>query len=349
MAILIGHGFDDGTLGDFANSSDNFAPVVTTARARTGTHSVGLPTDANGAGSGIAATVPSPLTTGWVYCAWYISAFDGSGQIRTPIIWRDNASVQMYVGLRGSDRKFAIYNAVGTQVSGLSTFTAPLDGWFQMAAKITVANAGGSVEVRFNGGATDLTFSGDTQNTANAFYTNVRFMHLGSRSNATNTWLDDVVLQDATGSAPENDWIGDVEASPIIVTADHASSGYVVGGTTPAATLYQSVNEGVPNEFVTTIDSAVAGDYASFEGSDMAAGPGTIFAYIVQYRAAKTTAGARKMQGRLDLGGTVALGPAVDLATSMRTYQSVFHRDPNSNIWTPANVNLARLGVRTNT
>lgn len=344
MAITKVISFDDGLYdqGQFVVGSGWDGVTLSTSSPRTGTHVLNV---GGGNTQSWRTNFPASYATGWVYFAFRVASLPVSGDSFHNFYIADNGTTHLRLTPR-ADGKMSLYQGSGTLLGTTTGVVVSAGQWVQVAMKYTIANSGGICKVRFNGlTSDDIDFSGDTQNGATAFANQLWFSMTSMGSAALQ--VDDIVIQDTTGSSPENDWLGDIECKPILVTANDASTGYVVGGTSPAATLYESVDDPTSDEFVTTIDSSAVNDYASFVAQDIAAGTGNIYAVVVQLRAAKSAAGLREVQGRLDLGGTVATSGNLTLQTTMQTLQGIFHRDPASATWTAANVNSVKIGVKT--
>jgi hypothetical protein len=348
MSILQVAGFDDGLIAPFVQIQQGNTAIAVTTNARTGSHAMML----GGSGTPIArVNWPVNLTTGWVY-------FGVFPRILPPVAGtngqyfqiQDNGTMQVQLYLR-SDGRFDLYGGAGTVVA-TGSYVFPPNVWGHAAVKFTIANSGGIVQVRCNGLPTnDINYTGDTQASANAFANQFQtLVHGFSMGDAPDLLrIDDYILQDATGSAPENDWLpgGDIGLYPIRVTADEAATGYTAGGTAPASTLWQSVDDPTSDELVTTIDdTGTVGDFASFEMGDLPVDVTTIHAFVAQLRAMKSDAGARSIAARWKLGATVALSGDLALSTTLNTYQGIFHRDPNGATITRANVNASKLGVK---
>jgi hypothetical protein len=348
MSILQVAGFDDGLLAPFVQIAQGNIPVAVTTNARTGSHAMVLGGSATPTSR---VNWPINLTTGWIYVGFYPRILP-TGPTTNGQHFQifDNGTEQFRLYLR-SDGKLDLYGGAGTVVAtGSNVF--PPSVWSHVAIKFTIANSGGTVQVRCNGSATnDINYTGDTQASANAFANQFQLSVQGfSMSDAADLLrIDDYILQDASGSAPENDWLagGDLGLYPIRVTADEAATGYTAGGTTPAATLWQSVDDPTSDELVTTIDdTGTVGDFASFEMGDLPVDVTTIYAFVAQLRAMKSDAGARSIAARWKLGSTVALSGDFALSTSLNTVQGIFHRDPNGATITRTNVNASKLGVK---
>ena len=116
----------------------------------------------------------------------------------------------------------------GTQTGTLlatSSQTLTPAAWAFLETKATVADSGGSIQVRLDG-ASVLSFTGDTRNAGTAEIATIRFSsHFVGTGNRYLLRLDDVYLCDTTGSL-NNDLLGDVRVVTLRPTADTAQADF---------------------------------------------------------------------------------------------------------------------------
>jgi hypothetical protein len=339
MAFLDALGADDGDVTPF-----NFSPpsvgsgslTASTVSPRTGTRAYRLTTGGTGATSNATYNIGANLATGMHYFGHHVSSLAGATVMLQLL---DNGTAHLQVSVR-TDGFLQLFRGPGTTslVIG-ATYTVTASSWYQVAIKWVIADAGGAFDLYVNGsGTAELSFSGDTRNGANAQVNQTRYFSAGVGSGATS--LDDLVWQDTTGSAPENDLVADRDLGVEYAFPDGTVSNdwTVTGGTDPHEVLDE-----VPHDSGgTTIDTDTAGDVCRLEYANLPVTTGTIYAVLHQNMALKSAAGLREFRSRNELSGTTVNGSTHVLSTAWLRYKHAYHRDPAGNAWTGANFNSAR-------
>jgi hypothetical protein len=163
-----------------------------------------------------------------------------------------------------------------------------------------------------------------------------------SGAGGTNLLDDLYVLHDPT--IPGNVPLGDLVGINLPVTADGAFQNSTIGGTTPAATHWQSVE--------TDDGDATRVEFDEFDEDayvhDALDSGLTVKALRVIARAKKSDdgAGALALTATNTDGGLLADRQDVRSTTEYITISDTFERDPLGNEWTPATVNDAEIGIK---
>lgn len=227
----------------------------------------------------------------------------------------------------------------GTSVSALAT-----GAFYYIEWKVTIADSIGasSCVVKVNGATWITVATGqDTKNTANA---SANAVILGPSSSVTGTWtIDDFYICDQSGSAPQNDFLGDCRIDTLLPNADGSNSAW-----TPStgSSHYQLVDEATPNTS-DYVESNTVGQKDTWNFQDLAAVTGTIFGIQVNTAALKSDAGVRSIANTIKSGATNADGATVALSTSQLYQSDIWYQDPaTSAAWTEANINSLEAGVK---
>lgn len=224
----------------------------------------------------------------------------GTSQIRVAI-----SPSGAIVILRGND---PFPTTLATSAPGL----VPTATYSYLEVAVTISNAGGSVEVRLNG-ASVLSFSGDTQETANSYATFVQLMSLGGAF-----WRhDDVYLLDAL-VAPNQTFLGAISVYACMPNADDSPLQW-----TPSAGLthFNLVDE-VPQSTADFVESSTPGQIDQYLYDTSAITPPvTVFAVQHSMFAGLDGPGSHNLASNID--GTTT-GP-VDQAL---TTSAVFVKTP---------------------
>jgi hypothetical protein len=320
----------------FLESFDYNAPAATrwnislpgrsTGTVRTGTHS-GTGNTARDIGSNLATVIVGnafnkPSSGG------LIRLFDGA---------TEQLTVQVTAGLAIEVRRG---NASGTILATSANGIFPLNAWNYVELKATINNSTGAFEVRLNGvPVPGLTLTGqDTQNTANAF-TN-RYSLDGT------SFHDDHYLADTTGSAPGNDFLGDIRVETLYPNAAGDDTDY----TPSAGSNFQNVDDaGTADGDTTYNQSTTPGDQDLFNLQSLATVSGIVYAVQPLVIARKTDSGAREIATVIKSGATEDVGPTHTLSTSYVQYDGEIHAlNPDTgNGFTIAEVAALQAGYRT--
>src|SRR5262245_56180486 len=94
--------------------------------------------------------------------------------------------------------------------TSLGFFDLPQGQWFYMEMKVTIHDTAGAVVVRIDGQTVLNLTNQDTRNGGTGFCNSIQFIcgNVGSAYMSYN--LDDFYICDTAGSAPFNDFLGDV-------------------------------------------------------------------------------------------------------------------------------------------
>jgi hypothetical protein len=166
---------------------------------------------------------------------------------------------------------------------------------------------------------------------------------LAADSPTTYSRMDDLyILTDPT--TPDQP-LGDLIGYPLPVIADGASQDSIIGGTSPAATHWQSV--ATDDGDVTRVAFGDEDDTDYYEPDDLDAGL-TVKAVMVRATMKKSDGGAAQMAlGITNTDGALEANPTdVTSSTAYGEYNVTFEKDPLGVDWTPTTVNDAEISAR---
>lgn len=345
MAILSQtEGFDDGVIR--ATLAGTVLPVLHASAARTGPYGLRCQTAGASASSYFVKSFAN-VSSAWVDLAFKCTLINN----QTIMQFQDSNGVAHlnFKILTAGTIEVRRGNNSGTVIA-TSTFVYTVGTWVHMQIKFVIDDASGVVQVRFNGsGTNDIDFAGDTRNAGLASVASVLFGVIDTAINSTGAPhdFDDLIFHDTTGSAPENTWLGDSEVAYLFPNAAGDSSQGTIGGSSPAATRHESLDETPPDEGVTTVEFTSSGDLLLMNYQDLAITAGTVYAVIPVPRAQKTAAGNRQFRPVSKLAGVTMNGSNFVLSTSWVTFvPDVWHDDPSGAAWTATNINSAQFGVQ---
>jgi len=339
MSLLLCDSFDHYATADIAKKWTTNVSASCTISASNGRHSSGSMQTSGG--GGLLKTLSSAPASFVMGVAVSLSAFTGAS--RTLFSLQDASSSQCDVRIN-SDGTLSVTRAgtaltSGTSVNALATGTFYFIEW-----KVTIADSIGasSCVVKVNG-VTWITVATaqDTKATANATANQII---LGPTSSVSGTWtFDDFYLCDQSGSAPQNDFLGDCRIDCQFPNGDGSNSDFTCS---TGSTHYTLVDESTPNTS-DYVESSTVSQKDTWNFANLSAITGTIYGVQVCTAALKDDAGARSLANTVKSSSTNADGATQALSTSQLYYLDIFPTDPNTAAaWTESNFNAAEFGVK---
>lgn len=225
----------------------------------------------------------------------------------------------------------------GTQIAASTDGVIQNSAWSYIELWATIADAGGRCTIKING-ATVIDFTGDTKNAGTS--TNIDTVQINGQS-ATNTYIDDFYLCDATGSAPYNTFLGDVR----VVTLSPTAAGSSTQLTPDSGNNYARVNE-IPYSSANYVAGSTPALRDTYTMADLPAGVATVFAVQNNVVAKRTSTGAIAVKPAIKSGAGVYYGTQFATTTSDLTYTDLRTTDPNTSAaWTVSAVNNLESGL----
>lgn len=225
----------------------------------------------------------------------------------------------------------------GTLIASGGVF--PFNVWNYLEVSCTISDTVGVVKVRING-VEVISFTGDTKNAGTN--STIDVVALGASVGTNNCLLDDCYICDDTGSAPWNDFLGDVR----VATLSPTGAGNSTGLTASVGANWTCVDE-QPYSATDFVSSSVAGTKDTYATADLPAGATAVLGVQLGTIAKKSDAGARSVSLVTRSAGTDYLSTAQALPTSDGWLGAVRPTDPaTSAAWTVAAVNAMEIGVQ---
>ena len=274
------------------------------------------------------------VSTTFIQCHIYFSA---SFQNHVRVFLTDGSTNQ--IGFRiGSDGKPQIVRGDNVVLANAASSVA-LNTWHFFQFRATVADSGGTAELRVNG-QTVATYTGDTKNTANAFVNGWRVDAFSGQ----NAWFDNIVVYSDSGNAP-NTWTPETRIYDDLPNGAGAAAEW----TPSAGANWQCVDEQPSNgdsDYVSAASSPLTDVYA-FPASTVPAGS-IVYAVAVHATARKDDAGTNDLDLILRSGSTnYVSGTSSGLTSTYVRYRRLWDTDPATGTsWTVSGANAASAGIR---
>jgi hypothetical protein len=270
----------------------------------------------------VSKTLPSSYSTVIVGAAYKLNATNDSklmGLNTTQVTLHITGTGFLYV-------RDSLGNIVAT-----GTTIVPTGTWFYVEVK-AVKGSSGTVEVHLNGGPEIASTVGNfgTSNFDQIIFYNDT---LGG-----DTSVDDVVVMDGSGSAPTNDFLGDVRVETLYPVAD----GSHVDWTPKTGTdHYAMVNEHLIDGDGSFVYDANPGDKDSYIIETFI---GTIYGAQLNIGARKGDSALRQIAPLIRQGGTDYVGTTRTLSADYVFYSWLLDNDPTGSPWLAATINADEFG-----
>jgi hypothetical protein len=275
------------------------------------------------------------LATAYQGTAIRLAAGNASHHI---MAFRDGTSIQC--DLRTDASGHLIVTRNGTQIGATGATVLAQDTWYYLEWRLTIHNSTGSFEVRLNG-VTEITGSGlDTQNTANAFATQL-YWHSPAVSGTIG--FDDIYVDSAAFAGPIRIWTGipngNGNSSDLVGSDGNSTDNYLL--------VDDTMTEGFANGDTDYVQSDVVGDHDTYAFPSMPTVPSSIYAVDSRLAARADDAGARGIRHVVRSGGADNEGTTRALTSSYVYYSDLREVDPaTAAAWTEAGVNAMEMGMK---
>lgn len=244
----------------------------------------------------------------------------------------DSGSFQLRVML-GPDGLLRLVRGSSTVIATGSTAVA-FGVYHAVAVKVVVANSGGMFEVVMD--SVTLTFSGDTQDTANATVSQAEFGQ--DATSAFDFRFDDWVWIDSSVSGAS------YLVDPRVCCRLPNGAGNYTQWTPSAGSNYQNVDDTSPDGDTTYNEDATAAHKDSFTLPSLPVTTGIVYCQNVKTEVRKTDAGARTVRNLIRSAGTDQNGATITPGTTYGQIHDVFEQDATPADWTIANSNSLEVG-----
>lgn len=217
-----------------------------------------------------------------------------------------------------------------------------VDSYVYLELKVTIADSGGSFELRANGVVTASGSGIDTRNGGTGVIDRVTLGDARSSlpSSASSNFDDLYVLN--TSGATNNDFLGDVRIDAAVVSASGSSTQF----TPSAGANYECVDDPTPDDDATYVSSSTQGHLDLFNYGDLSHNPPAIFGVQICTLARKDDASAISLQAKSRVGGvTRSAGGSWSLLDTYAYQMTTIETDPDtSSDWTQSGINAAEFG-----
>jgi hypothetical protein len=268
----------------------------------------------------------------------------GGSNINMPMLnIRDATTAQLTLAYNPATRIFSLLRA-GT-VIGTGVKVTTVGSWYYVEIQGFIDPTLGTVTVKVNT-VSDITFSGNTQVSANNYANNIEFRGPQGIGLGGTYYIDDMYILDSTG-ALNNTFLGDMKVEGIQVNdAGNYAQWTPNVPQTPNFQSVQILNDGLYNE------SNTVAQKDAFITSKLNRITGSIAAVQAVYWARNTDSTVHTINSLARIAGTdYPSAAAISITdTAFKAYQNMWEQDPSTSAaWaSPAAVDAAEWGYNLN-
>lgn len=230
-------------------------------------------------------------------------------------------------------------NGTATVIATSPTGLIQSGVWGYVEFRATIADAGGKAIVRWNG-VEAINFTGDTKN--GGTNTTIDMTYFGGGN--IHCYDDIYIIDPTTGSAPYNDFLGDVRIQSIFPNGNGSFS-QGTGSDADSVDNYALIDEARAASTTDYVDlSTGEKDTYSYQDTTLPA-TSTIYAVQAVTHAQKTDTGFITTADVARLGANESVGTASVPGTSAEIKRTIWTSKPGGGAWTVTDVNNAEFGV----
>lgn len=271
------------------------------------------------------------------------------GNDNPPILgFMDSTSTQCTLNINSTSNFLQVKR--GATVLATGTTVIHINQWNYFEIQVTFATgATGSVAVHVNGVSDISASSVQTASTSNASANGVAIGQLAARFSigTTNAIYDDLYVCDTSGGV-NNTFLGPIRVIGLLPSGAGTNTNLTKGGSSPAATNWQSVNNLPEDNDITYVSSSVTTTYDTYAITDAPSSVSAILAVVASPVARRDDAGLRSLSTRVRSGGTEADSPtSIALTPTYLVQEMVMENNPvTSAPWVVTDFNAAEIGPK---
>lgn len=251
----------------------------------------------------------------------------------------------MYIKSSSAGNSFELYDANDTLKATSATNIVRPNTWHYIELKVIIeTGTAGTVVFKVDGNGI-FNYSGNIDvYSANANVGYIRF-HSGC-ANGYYGYVDDIIMLDINGSAPHNNFLGDMRIHTVTTVGDTADADWLKSTGTDGYAMLDDTIPGDHDSDSTYIYSDTVGDLSLFDFDNLSVLASAYQIVKHQFAARKTTSDARTLRGVIDSNGTVVNDTTRSLTTSYVYYYDILDLDPDGSVpWTESKINALKAGV----
>lgn len=255
--------------------------------------------------------------------------------------FRDNTgSAQDSVCVTGSGNIALVRGLSSGTVLATSANALAVGSWNYIEARLTIADSGGTFEVRVNGEVW-VTYTGDTKSSTTL--STASSIRLYGLTPAVYAWFDDFYICDGTGSQ-NNGYLGDARVDTIFPSGAGASAQFTPTG---SANNWKNVDDPSPDDDTSYNAGDTAGQIDSFAFTDLVSLNSTIFGVQENIVARKDDAGTRVLRGVTRVDSVNYEGADMALTDSYLDCRQIWEKNPaTAASWSESDINAAEFGYK---
>lgn len=281
----------------------------------------------------------APIATYIIGCALKASSFTITRFLST--YWGTRSQVNLRIATGGGINVYSDNTLIGSTAAGLMT----LNEYSYIEVKIFISDTVGTVEVKIDGGtALSLTGQDTKHNSADAAIDRIVF----GAPTGNDMQFDDLYILDTTGSAPQNDFLGDVQIDAVFPDGDGTTSDFDTTFPASPTTHYTKVDENPATDDTDYNETPTLNDVDLFTFANLATITGGSDLVGVKASALMRRTDAGTVQAELVARPTTTnfSSTAKPLGTGYTYHHGLWDTDPDGAAWTDSSFNSSEFGVK---
>jgi hypothetical protein len=258
----------------------------------------------------------------------------------------DGNTLQTWIGFDNVGRLIAYANGVDIAFSAPGIVTG--NTWIYLEVQVSFApDNTGSVTVHVNGHETINTHGVRTTGTANASAN--QFQIMSGNDLCGNSYFDDIYLNDGAVTAADpnnNGFLGDQQVFVRFPEAPGQLTQWSIGGTSPAATNWQSVSEAAPDDDATYVTTDTVGAIDLYKTASLPSSAQQVTAVQI-VALSRSDGGSVSVEPVVGNGSThVAGAPTYQNASYGMAFQTYGQNPLTGSDWLPSDFETLEIGLK---
>ena len=347
MALLVANGFDIYDSATVLNQeaewdSSRYGLVLETAAGRFGGGNIELEEPSGDNIDRLALILLSEPSTIFFGCSFRVDIRETAWS--EPVIEMSGNGVNMHFVMDYNTGKEKYDVIVAGATLGEVTISDYM--WHRLEIKMIISDTVGECTIRLNDQEVFTRTGIDTLSGTDAFVRIIEMSGEATGNNGVRVRLDDIVVTDDTGPAPNNTFLGDIRISALRPNAPGDATDF----TPLAGTNWEAVDDTLGSDGDTTYVESTTAAHQDLHNIEPITGvgelPTTIYGFVVSAHCKKTEAGVRSIQLLSKSGVTTGNGATQVLLTTYTTIHEIFELNPDTSVaWTVSDIDSAQIGV----
>lgn len=347
MALIICESFDG--IANFSELAGKWTTVPSFTITASGRNGQGATISSNNGSLRYALSASEQDDYLVIGFAFKISAFADRDLLS---LWSNSGSHDHLIMKVNANAGFNLRRGTGDTTTVLDTINNAIafNVWNYIELGVRISNSTSDLDIRVNGVSVLGGATGPWDTLKGAGSSTLDNVAFSSGNGQTITFDDIYILNEKTTDAFGNasnavSFLGDCRVEALQPNGNGNSSQWD-GSDGNSTDNYLLVDEVSPDDDTTYVQTGVDNEKDTYAFENLASTSGSVVGVQVVSRAKKTDLGTRLMAHVARSAGTELDSPDYALSTAYGTQRTVYENEPNTSVWTRAEVDAAEFGVK---